>query len=262
MEQLVYTNGRYLSPLPSISWFGSHFPSLAFYASFIGCVLEGVSQAKRGLYDGEAWALNSLHVLQALERVGVRIDVKGLEHVEQLEGACVFIGNHMSMMETMILPAMIQPITPVTFVIKQSLLEYPAFKHVMRTRKPIAVTRTNPRLDLKIVMEEGTHKLQSGTSIIIFPQTTRMVNFEQEHFNSIGVKLAKKAGVPIIPVALVTDAWQNGKFLKDFGKIDPSKLVSFSFGKPLQVEGRGSEEHAQIVEFIQSHLQHVHALES
>jgi len=256
MEKLVYTDGHYLSTVSSPPWFTRHFPSLVFYVKFLGCVLEGYFQAKRGLYDGDAWAQNSLHVLQALERVGVMIDVRGLEHVEQLEGPCVFIGNHMSIMETMILPIMIQPTKPVTFVVKQSLLDYPVFKHIMRAREPVALTRDNPRLDLRTILEDGAQKLLSGTSMIIFPQKTRMLEFDPAQFNSIGVKLAKKAGVPVIPIALVTDAWQNGRLLKDFGIIDPSKKVSFYFGKPLWIEGRGAEEQARIIEFIQGHLQH------
>ena len=61
----------------------------------------------------------------------------------------------MSMMETLILPVMVQPIKPVTFVVKETLLSYPVFKHIMLSRNPIAVTRTNPRQDLKTVLNEG-----------------------------------------------------------------------------------------------------------
>ena len=68
------------------------------------------------------------------------------------------------------------------------------------------------------------------------------------------VKLAKKAGVPVVPVALKTDAWGNGKRLKDFGRIDPLKKVYFSFGEPFEVKGKGTEEHQQIIDFIQGNL--------
>jgi len=129
------------------------------------------------------------------------------------------------------------------------------FKHVLRSRDPIIVGRTNPRDDFKAVMEGGVQRLKTGRSIIIFPQTTRTTVFDPKAFNTIGVKLAHKANVPVVPIALKTDAWGNGKYLKDFGKIDPSKKVYFAFGEPMLIQGTGAEEHHKVVEFISSKLQ-------
>ncbi len=188
--------------------------------------------------------------MRRLEDVGVRIDISGIENVELQSGPVVFVGNHMSMMETLLLPAIIQPIKPVTFVVKESLLSYPVFKHVMRARNPIAVSRTNPRQDLKTVLNGGLERLQNDISIIVFPQTTRSHLFDSKQMSSIGVKLAKKAGVPIIPLALKTDCWQNGTKFKDFGRLDIAKTAYFSFGEVLKVEGKGDTEQATINSFI------------
>lgn len=137
---------------------------------------------------------------------------------------------------------------------KQSLVEYPVFRHIMRSRDPITVGRSNPRDDLKAVLEGGAEKLKAGSSIIIFPQTTRTPVFDPASFNTIGTKLAKKAGVPVVPFALKTDAWGNGKYLKDYGRIIPSRPVHFAFGKPLIIQDRGAEEHAAIIAFISGKL--------
>jgi 1-acyl-sn-glycerol-3-phosphate acyltransferase len=90
-------------------------------------------------------------------------------------------------------------------------------------------------------------------SIIIFPRLRTPV-FDPIQFNTIGIKLAKKAGVPVIPIALKTDAWGNGKYLKDYGRIVPSKPVHFAFGKPLTIRDRGTEEHHEIIRFISEKL--------
>ncbi len=103
-------------------------------------------------------------------------------------------------------------------------------------------------------MEGGMERLKAGRSIIIFPQTTRTHQFDPEQFNTIGVKLAKKAGVPVIPIALKTDAWGNGRFIKDFGKINPARKVYFAFGAPMPVAGRGTEEHEAVIRFIRANL--------
>jgi 1-acyl-sn-glycerol-3-phosphate acyltransferase len=149
---------------------------------------------------------------------------------------------------------MVQPLKPVTFVIKESLLTYPVFQHIMRSRDPVAVTRNNPRQDLKIVLEEGEDRLSRGVSIIVFPQTTRTNTFDPAQMSSIGVKLAKKAGVPVVPLALKTDAWMNGKYIKDFGRLNVMKQVFFAFGPRLEVVGKGNEELRVVTDFIGAKL--------
>ena len=133
-------------------------------------------------------------------------------------------------------------------------MDYPVFRHVMRSRDPITVGRTNPRDDLKAVLEGGTERLKAGRSLVIFPQTTRMEKFDPKGFNTIGIKLAKRADVPVVPVALKSGAWGNGKLLKDFGRIDPSKHVHFAFGPPLWIRERGNQEHNEIIAFISGKL--------
>ena len=75
-------------------------------------------------------------------------------------------------------------------------------------------------------------------------------DFDPQKFNSLGVKLAKRGKVPVIPIALKTDVWGIGRKFKDFGKIRPAIPAHITFGDPLQVQGSGKEEHKFIVDFI------------
>ena len=206
----------YLTSPRTPSFLSRVSPNLGFYAPMIWIVFKAGCNAMRNQYDGEAWAQSSEGIAHALESVGCRIEAAGMEHFRSLEGPCVFIGNHMSTLETFVLPSMIQPWKDVTFVVKESLLKYPFFGPVLGSREPI-VGRSNPREDLVAVLEGGEARLKQGRSVIVFPQSTRSSVFDPAHFNTIGVKLAKRAGVPVIPVALKTDAWGNGNLLKDFG---------------------------------------------
>ena len=251
---LDFDHGAYTTGGQARRWLAGLWPSLAFYSSILAIVFQASSKARRGVYDDTAWSASSLKTIRALEHVGVRLDISGLDHVAALEGPCVFIGNHMSTLETFVLPTLLVPFKRLTFVVKQSLVEYPVFGHVMRSRDPIIVGRTNPREDLKSVLEGGAERLANGISIVIFPQTTRTPAFYPKEFNTIGVKLAKRASVPVIPFALKTDAWGNGRLHKDFGRIDPSKTVHFAFGAPLRIADRGSEEHEAIIRFISARL--------
>jgi 1-acyl-sn-glycerol-3-phosphate acyltransferase len=254
MEKVRLENGEYKTGPDKASWFGSRMPSAGFYPKMAGVVLRANSLAKRGRYGGTEWWESSLHIMNALESVGVVFEVSGADYFIKLGAPCVFIGNHMSTLETFVLPCIIQPFKDVTFVVKQSLIDYPFFRYVMRSRDPIVVGRTNPREDLKAVLEGGAERLQAGRSIIIFPQTTRTPDFDPAAFNSIGIKLAKKASVPVIPIALKTDAWGNGRHIRDFGKIDPHKKVYFSFGAPIGITGTGASEHQHVVSFITNSL--------
>jgi hypothetical protein len=104
------------------------------------------------------------------------------------------------------------------------------------------------------MLREGEARLKAGRSIIVFPQSTRSACFDLNAFNSIGIKLARRTGVPVVPVAIKSDAWGMGRLLKDFGAVDPEKDVHIKFGAALTVEGNGRAEHAAVCQFISTNL--------
>jgi 1-acyl-sn-glycerol-3-phosphate acyltransferase len=125
----------------------------------------------------------------------------------------------------------------------------------MRALKAVAVGRENPKDDFKTVMTEGKKLLDEGKSIILFPQSTRSENFEPGNFNTMGIKLAKAAGVPVIPFALKTDFLANGRYLRDLGPVRREREIYFEFAEPvMEIAGNGKEEHNRIAAFIQSRL--------
>ena len=250
MTELKFKDGSYETRHRKVSLFARIFPTLTFYRYISSVILRAGSKAKHGRYDNKEWCGSSYKVLEALEKIDVKVEITGVDNFRKINGPCVFVANHMSTLETFVLPIIIAPFKPVTFVVKKSLVDYPVFGHVMRSRDPITVGRINPREDLKAVLDGGTERLKAGTSIIIFPQTTRYLNFDARTFNTIGIKLARRANVPVVPVALRTDAWGNGRVLKDFGRMDPSIKVYFAFGRPLSIKDRGSEEHKRVINFI------------
>ncbi len=256
VDQWLPLEKEYHTAPGSISVLNRIFPALTFYLRFLRVVFHASAVAKRGKYDDAAFSRSSLDIIRALEAIGVRLEITGLEHLKRLDGPCVVVANHMSVMETVVLPAIIMPYRRVTFVVKDSLMRYPVFRHVLATRQPIVVNRVNPRQDLKTVMQRGTELLQQGISVIVFPQTTRAEFFDPELFNSLGVKLAARAKVPAVPLALMTDAWRNGRLVKEFGRIDSRRKVRFAFGPPLPVAGRGAQEHQAVIRFIGGKLEH------
>ena len=236
---------------------GNYFPgwlNSAYYLRLISTLIHASIVGRRGGLDDDRWARFSHRIVQIAESAGGKINISGLEALAHQPGPLVYIANHMSLLETMILPGIALAFNRVTFVIKEELRHYPVIKHIFIALKLIAVSRQNPRDDLKLVMREGSKFISGGGSIIIFPQATRSVEFDVEGFNTLGVKLASRNGVPVVPVAIKTDFQQNGKWIKDMGPIDPSKTIYFKFGEPLAVEGKGRQAHQQVIEFITQNL--------
>ncbi len=228
--------------------------SYFLYQLCVNVVFRFSCDINRGRYSDAGWNEISHKALALLEGCGAKIHIRGLSFVDKPAGPAVIVGNHMSVLETFILPSILLPRRKITFVVKKSLMTYPVFGTIMRATSPIAVTRENPIEDFRTVMNEGEALIKNGYSIIVFPQRTRTTVFAPEEFNSIGVKLAKKTGVPLIPLALKTDFWGNGKLVKDFGALNRRSEVHFEFGEPLAVHGNGKAEHQHVVSFIQERL--------
>ena len=218
-----------------------------FYAiNFTVFIRTGLC-AKRGELNEENQIYHSSFNIRLIEKCGGKIHIRGLDNLKALNREpVVLIGNHMSLLETAIFPAVISRHLDFTFIIKEALLRVPIFRHIMISMNAIPVGRTNPREDLKTVLAEGRKLLEKGRSIVVF---------DPEKFNTIGVKLAKSAKVKVVPFALKTDFLSNGKRFRDFGPVHPEKDVYLEFAPAMEVTGNGQEQHQQIIDFIQSRLE-------
>jgi len=234
--------------LPGMPW-------LRFYPRMLAGFLHCGLLVKRHAIDLELMYRATAFQTRAAEAAGGRLTVRGLEHLAGLKGPAVIVVNHMSTLETVSLPTFILPFTPMSFVLKSSLLKIPIMGNAIRGFEPIVVTRKDARADLRIVLEEGARRLAAGTSVVMFPQTTRALDFDPRRFSSLGVKLARRSGVPLVPCAVRTDFWPPGTWIKDLGSIHPERLICYTFGPPVPVD-RGSDREAQseLIAFIAARL--------
>ena len=258
MEDFCLTSDTYQTPKKDKLTFWEWLrldSQIYFTLKFIRVLFTSRKLALKNKYHVPEWIESSFYVFRFIEKAGGRFDISGMDNIVKHDGPVLIIGNHMSTLETMILPCIIASRKKLTFVAKESLVKQPLFKNIMLSCDPIVVGRSDPRKDFETVMTEGQNRLSKGISIVLFQQSTRSFEFKPEEFSSLGVKLAKKNNVAIVPVALKTDYWGNGKIIKELGPIDHKKTIFIKFGEPFMVSGSGKEDNNKIINFIQSSLE-------
>ena len=221
----------------------SVFPKCAIYETF-------------GALDTEKWAHFCYSTICTAEKLGMNVLVEGWKNRENHKGPVVFLSNHMSTLETLILPPLILTYSPFNTVVKASLSRLPGLVRAAAHMGLVPIGRKSPREDLMTVFSEGCRRIAQGRSFLIFPQGSRERVFARKGYSSIGAKLAEKAGVPVIPIAVKTDCLPtrpDGKgWFKDFGTVDPSQDIKVACGPVLT--GTAREMHAASFDWIKGKL--------
>lgn len=227
--------------------------SIKCYYYIIKNLLEVIIKSSKYHHNYLECGKKSREIQKDLEKCGIKFHIEIAPEIYGLEKPGVIIANHMSTLETLLLQGVFPDNIKCDYVLKKELISYPIFGKILSVLQPIAITRKNPRLDYEIILKEAEKLFEQNISIIIFPQGTRHNIVSAEQFSSIGIKIAKHYNVPVIPVALVTDAMGQGKIIKDFGKFDVTKEVHFAIDKPFYVINQ-KEALALVVNFITKKL--------
>ena len=230
------------------------WPTARYYAGFAQIVIGAWRELRNGRFLRDDFHKRAFQTLRLVEQIGGRVIVEGLDHLARLSTPAVLISNHMSLLETFLLPCFVLPFRPLAVVVKRELLHVPFFGPVMGGLPHVAVSRQSPKADYQAVMEKGARLLQEGHHLLIFPQSTRQVAFSPAAFNSLGAKLAVRASVPLLPIALRTDLHGLGRWIKDFGPIRPDRPVHLAFGPPLSPSSDPRSLHDRSVQFLLERL--------
>jgi len=213
-----------------------------------------------GLLTTERWAGFCFSSVTMPERLGMSVVIDGFENRLAVKGPVVYLSNHLSMTETILLPPVLLSFGPFSYVAKASLAHLPFLERAAEHMRMVPIGRQSPREDLVSILRVGTERIRGGDSFLIFPQGTRCDVFSRRRFSSIGAKLAERAGCPVVPLVVDTRCQPTRKeglfkkIFKDFGPVDTTRDIRVSCG-PVLPCGKSKEMHEAAFDWMASKLE-------
>lgn len=184
--------------LRTIVWFFYFFGSLVAVSPAMlrakRCKEAGDEAAVRAIVDRYVpmWAGTLLRL------AGVRVTVRGRENIPAGRAA-VFTPNHQGNYD---IPLMLTVLDrPHALVAKIETRKIPLVRTWMELFDCVFLDRESPRQAMA-AMRQAAGLAQAGKSVIVFPEGTRSKGPEMGEFKAGAFKIACKAGVPIVPVAI------------------------------------------------------------
>jgi 1-acyl-sn-glycerol-3-phosphate acyltransferase len=144
-----------------------------------------------------------------------RIRLEGVEHIPQ-DGPLIIAPNHVTYADPVLVCIPIR--LPVHFMAWDALFEVPGFGWLIRRLRafPVQLESTDPRST-----REAVRLLQSGSTVMIFPEAARSPDGRLQRFRPGAFRLACSLKVPVLPVTILGghDSWPPGRVLPRPGRV-------------------------------------------
>src|SRR5512137_814783 len=113
-------------------------------------------------------------------------------------GAAVIVANHLSLVDILVLAGLYRPFK---WVSKASIFRVPFLGWNMTLLGYVSITR-GATDSVRRMMARCRELLAQGSPVLFFPEGTRSAGGRLQPFRDGAFRLARSAGVPVIPVAL------------------------------------------------------------
>jgi 1-acyl-sn-glycerol-3-phosphate acyltransferase len=177
---------------------------------------------------------------------GVKVNFAGLENLSP-EGHYVFVGNHLSLMDT---PVVLGNLPyQFLFLVNVKYVRLPFLGTHLRRGGHFAVDPNDTRAGLKILSEAARHIQSRRLSVLLFPEGARARAGLQE-FKQGAAYIAIKSGAPVVPFAIrgTRDVLPIGSV-----HIRPGR-VEFLIGKPIPTEGLTLKDRATLTDLMRTRV--------
>lgn len=146
-----------------------------------------------------AYAVSRLWSWSILKIGGVRLSARGLDRLDAGR-PYIFMANHQSLIDIPVLVGSF-PRFQLRWVAKKELLYIPLFGWALWASRHITVDRADYSTAARS-LRKAKEKIESGISVVIFPEGTRSLSGELLPFKKGGFLLAVKTKTPIVPVTI------------------------------------------------------------
>ncbi len=179
-----------------------------------------------------------------LAAAGVKVVVHGGEH--RHGSRHIFVGNHVSWFDVF---AMAAHLRWFKFVAKAELFRIPIFGRAMRSAGMIPIERANQSRARASIHQAGA-AIESGASVILFPEGTRGTSYALRPFKKGAFVLALETQAPIVPVAIhgTIEIQRKGSAL-----IRPGR-VHLHFLPPIETAGMAYEDRNALAEDVRRRI--------
>lgn len=179
---------------------------------------------------------------------GTKVTVHGIENIPTNQ-QFLFVGNHRSYFD--ILVSYVASPIPLGYIAKKEMEKIPLLSTWMRSIHCLFLDRKNIKEGMKTILA-GTEILKSGYSLCIFPEGTRSKEAGLLPFKEGSTKMAEKAKVPILPMALSnTDAI----FEKNPHNKIKAASVTLTFGKPVYIDQLDADNKKFLGAYLQKQIE-------
>jgi 1-acyl-sn-glycerol-3-phosphate acyltransferase len=166
------------------------------------------------LLGPRSWTLTMFHfwgrgVVGLLAAVGVRVEVRGREHIPT--GAALVAPKHQCMLDVF---AQFTWLPATAFVMKKELAWIPWFGWYARKAGAIIIDREGSTRTMRQVIREGTERFKEGAQVVIFPEGHRQPIGAAPNYKPGIAALYRELDVPVCPVATNAGQHWSAKGLK------------------------------------------------
>lgn len=163
--------------------------------------------------------------------MGLRLEMRGLEHLPK-DTPYIIAAKHQSAYETLKVPFMRSLRYPV-IILKKELTRLPLWGMYPSRMGQVAINRGEGMESMRKMSEGCKRAVESGRSICIFPQGTRVKPGAAAPYKAGLAKIYRDVGVPIVPMALNTGVfWGRNSFFKKSGTVVFEFLPPIPAGEP------------------------------
>lgn len=178
-----------------------------------------------------------------------RIRVRGRQWVPR-EGGVLVLANHQSHFDAALIGVACD--RRLNYLARDSLFAFTPFRWLIESLDAIPIDREGLGLS---GLKETLRRLKNGELVLIFPEGTRTRDGEVAPLKPGFSALAKRAGVPLLPVAIegAYQAWPRRHRLPGIS------TIHIQFGEPLRAAAAGELDERQLVAEIERRIRDCHS---